>query len=83
MRSAEEITTSTGPDEHEYITSFIKNIADKSCHKKLTGIAIGVMVDGQEFSALSGWADVESKKPVADSTIFELGSLSKRRSCSA
>jgi D-alanyl-D-alanine-carboxypeptidase/D-alanyl-D-alanine-endopeptidase len=56
---------------------FIKTVADESCSKNLTGIAIGVIVDRQQFSAFSGWADVESKKPVSESTVFEIGSLSK------
>jgi CubicO group peptidase (beta-lactamase class C family) len=71
------LETATRSDDHKHIASFIKAIADHSCNKKLTGIAIGVIVDGQELSAVSGWADVESKKPVSESTIFELGSLSK------
>jgi CubicO group peptidase (beta-lactamase class C family) len=71
------MTTSTESDDHEHVSSFIKTIADESCNKKLTGIAIGVIVGGQELSAVSGWADIESKKPVSESTIFEIGSLSK------
>ena len=71
------MTTSPASDGHDRIASFIKTIADESCSKKLTGIAIGVIIDGQAFSAFSGWADLESKKPISESTIFEIGSLSK------
>lgn len=77
IRSDKKMTNSTTRDHVEHITFFIKTTADKSCDKKLTGIAIGVIFDGQEFSAFSGWADVESKEPVSDSTIFEIGSISK------
>jgi CubicO group peptidase (beta-lactamase class C family) len=71
------MTTSTRSDDHERIASFIKTIADESCRKKLAGIAIGVMTDGREVRAVSGWADVESKRPISESTIFEIGSISK------
>ena len=77
MRSDREMTIATTSDRAEQITSFIQDIADKSCDNRLAGIAIGVIVDGQELSAFSGWADVESRRPVSDSTIFEIGSLSK------
>ena len=77
MRFDGAMTTSTRSDGHDRIASFINTIADESCSKKLTGIAIGAIVDGQEFSVFSGWADVESKKPVSESTVFEIGSLSK------
>ncbi|MGI9517046.1 MAG: serine hydrolase domain-containing protein [Pirellulaceae bacterium] len=71
------MTTSIRSDDRERIASFIRTTAEKSCDKKLTGIAIGVIVGGMEFSAVSGWADLESKKPVSESTIFEIGSLTK------
>src|SRR4051812_43334461 len=67
----------TRPDERERIASLMQTIADASCREAFTGIAIGVIADGQEFSAVSGWADIESKRPVSDSTIFEIGSLTK------
>jgi CubicO group peptidase (beta-lactamase class C family) len=71
------MTTSSRSNDNERIASFIQTIADDSCSKQLTGIAIGVIVDGQESCAVSGWADVESKRPVSESTIFGIGSLSK------
>ena len=77
MYSDKAMATSTIRDHTQYITSFIKTIADESCNKKLTGIAIGVIFDAQEFSAVSGYAEVGSKKPISESTIFEIGSLSK------
>lgn len=64
-------------NDNELLSSFIQNIADDSCKKQLTGIAIGVIVNGQELSAVSGWADVESRRPVSASTVFEIGSISK------
>jgi CubicO group peptidase (beta-lactamase class C family) len=77
MRLTEEMTTPARSGEHERIASLLQTIADASCREAFTGIAIGVIADGQEFSAVSGWADVESKRPVSDSTIFEIGSLTK------
>jgi CubicO group peptidase (beta-lactamase class C family) len=71
------MTKSTRFDGHERIASFIKTIADENCLNKLAGIAIGVMIDGQQFSAVSGWADGDEKKLVLESTIFEVGSISK------
>lgn len=65
------------PGDQEPLASFLQTLADESCQKRLTGIAIGVIAGGQEWSAVSGWADVDSKKPVSESTIFEIGSLSK------
>jgi CubicO group peptidase (beta-lactamase class C family) len=35
------------------------------------------MIDGQEFTAVSGWTDIESKRPVSESTIFKIGSITK------
>ncbi len=77
--SAKRMTTSSKEtsDKHERIASLIQAMADDRCEKDLTGIAIGVMVDGQEISAYSGWADVASRRPVTDSTVFEIGSLGK------
>lgn len=72
-----QMPTSTTCDHAEHLSSFLQTIADKSCEKRLAGIAIGVIVDGQQFSACSGWADVKSETPVTDSTIFEVGSISK------
>lgn len=69
--------TSTRSNGQERIAPLIRIIADESCRKKLAGIAIGAMIDGKEFSAVSGWADAESKRPVSESTIFEIGSISK------
>lgn len=71
------MTNSTTLDKVEGIKSAIQSIADKSCEKRLAGIAIGVIYDGQEFSAVSGWADEEAKRPVTESTVFEIGSISK------
>src|SRR3954447_9572476 len=77
IRSNEEIMTPVRTGDHERIASLLQAIADASCREEFTGIAIGVIADGREFSAVSGWADVESKRPVLDSTIFEIGSLTK------
>jgi CubicO group peptidase (beta-lactamase class C family) len=76
-RSDKEMTTSPRSDDNGRVASFIQTVADDSCNKQLTGIAIGVVVNGQESSAFSGWADLESKRPVSESTIFEIGSLTK------
>lgn len=59
------------------MASLLQTIAEESCRQAFTGIAIGAIAEGQEFKAVSGWADVESKRPVSDSTILEIGSLSK------
>lgn len=70
--------TTPAPRNHsEHIAAFLQAIADRNCAKTLTGIAIGVIFDGQEYRAVSGWADVPSKTPVSESTVFEVGSLSK------
>ncbi len=69
--------TSSRPNDHATIAALLQSLAEASCDKKLTGIAIGVIVDGQELSAFSGWADAETRRPVAVSTVFEVGSLSK------
>jgi CubicO group peptidase (beta-lactamase class C family) len=71
------MTTSKSSHDRERIASFIQTIAEKSCRKKLAGIAIGVIVDGDELSAVGGWADAESKRPVSNATVFEVGSVSK------
>lgn len=76
MTNNDESATN-GPSKRQHIASFIKDIADQRCEKNLAGIAIGVIVDGREVSAVSGWADVESNKPISDTTVFEVGSLSK------
>jgi CubicO group peptidase (beta-lactamase class C family) len=77
MRFTEELTAPARSDDHERIASLLQSIADASCREAFTGIAIGAIADGQEFSAVSGWADVESKRPVSESTVFEIGSLTK------
>ncbi len=64
------------PNIGEHIASYIDRLASDGC-RKLTGIAIGVLWDGHEVSALRGWADSESRRPVTKSTVFEVGSLSK------
>lgn len=71
------MTTPANREHSEHITAFLKDIADRSCARTLTGIAIGVVFDDQEYRAVSGWANVPSKTPVSDSTVFEVGSLSK------
>ena len=71
------MTTPATRDHSEHIAAFLKDIADRSCAKNLTGVAIGVIFDGQEYRAVSGWADVPTKRPVSDATVFEVGSLSK------
>ena len=71
------LMTSSEPVDHEQVAAFIERVANENCEKALAGIAIGVIVDGEEISAVSGWADVESKTPITESTIFEIGSLSK------
>lgn len=69
--------SNSASSDFERIAPFIQTIADDSCHRQLTGIAIGVIADGQEFRAFSGWANPELKRPVSESTVFELGSISK------
>lgn len=70
-------TFSPNISAHARIASFIETIAEASCRTKLTGIAIGVILDRHEICATSGWADTESKMRVSESTVFEVGSLSK------
>lgn len=62
---------------NQQIVSFIQKIADDNCQSQLEGVAIGIVVDGEVFSVVSGWANAESKTPVTESTVFEIGSLSK------
>lgn len=69
------MTTSARSDDCERIASLLQTIADDSCRTTFTGIAIGVIAHGQEFSAVSGWADVASKRPISDSTVFEIGAV--------
>jgi CubicO group peptidase (beta-lactamase class C family) len=76
MRLDGVMTTPARSGDLERIASLLQAIAGDSCRQAFTGIAIGVLADGQEFSAVTGWADVDSKRPVSHSTVFELGSLS-------
>ena len=62
---------------NEEIVPALQTIADKQCEKRLAGIAIGVIVDGREYSSLAGSADEASGEPITESTIFEIGSISK------
>ncbi len=65
------------PIDHQHVASFVQNIADQSCEKQLVGVAISVIIDGKESSAVAGLANSDSQTPVSPSTIFEIGSLSK------
>lgn len=55
----------------------LQAIADEHCKKNLVGIAIGAVVNGQESQVFSGWADADQNEPVSETTVFEVGSLSK------
>lgn len=61
---------------------YLKNEVDKQAKRLMTehqisGMAFGVIVDGKSHFYNYGLADKQSKKPVSEDTIFELGSVSK------
>ena len=60
----------------------LKNEVDKQAKRLMTehqipGMAFGIIVDGKSYFYHYGLSDKQSKKPVTEDTIFELGSVSK------
>lgn len=60
----------------------IKNITDKTVAQamkkdQIPGVAVAIVLNGQTYLFNYGLSDIEQKKPVTDSTIFEIGSISK------
>lgn len=60
----------------------IKNITDKTVAQameknQIPGVAVAIVLNGQIDLFNYGLSNIEQKKPVTDSTIFEIGSVSK------
>lgn len=65
--------------QKQSLSSEITRIAEEEIKDKhIPSLAIGVVKDGKVvLSKAFGYADVESKKPATDSTIYQMGSVTK------
>ena len=68
-------TTKIKYDEIKNITDMI--ISQAMEKNQIPGVAVAIVHNGQIYLFNYGLSDIEQKKPVTDSTIFEIGSVSK------
>ena len=74
------VNVSSGTTKIKY--DEIKNITDMTISQameknQIPGVAVAIVHNGQIYLFNYGLSDIEQKKPVTDSTIFEIGSVSK------
>ena len=73
------ITTMTRPAAAKAIDSRVQQRIDEILNRWATvGLAVGVVRDGRlELFRSHGLADIESKTPITDDTVFRIASISK------
>ena len=71
------LTSNAGDDAGRYRTIADRAIGPLMSHYDIPGMAVALTIDGRSYVFNYGVASKESRAPVTDATIFEIGSISK------
>lgn len=65
------------PAEQPVYESLNAAVQGEAARHNVPGIAIGILNDGHIDVAVAGFANLEAKRPVTNSTLFQIGSITK------